>query len=243
MLDDLRNRHGERLSSSLHPPPGDPRRLVVIGHGVTANKDRPWAVALATALAEAGYAALRFSFSGNGDSEGSFGASCPTKEAEDLVAVLDAAEAAGHPRVVYVGHSMGAVVGVLVTHRDPRIAALVSLAGMVDAAGFAERKFGAQGPGELMWDKPECPLSQTFFDDMAAVGSVEHLAEAVRVPWLLVHGDADTVVPPEESTAIAARAAGPVTVALLPGVDHVFGGAEQTMVAQVLPWLDELERA
>ena len=240
MFDELRNARGERLDTSLHEPDGAPRALVVIGHGVTANKDREWAVTLAERLGVAGFAALRFSFSGNGASEGAFEESCPSKEVEDLFSVIDAAEAAGHSTVVYVGHSMGAAVGVIAASRDRRIAALVSLAGMVDTADFARRKFGAQQPGDLMWDKPECPLSRTFLDDMAAIGSVEPLAADIRVPWLLVHGDADTVVPPEESTSIAARAAGPVEVHRLAGVDHVFTDAAPAMAQAVVAWLDSL---
>ena len=51
----------------------------MIGHGVTANKDRDWAKTLANALEAAGHPCLRFSFSGNGDSEGDFRATSPTR--------------------------------------------------------------------------------------------------------------------------------------------------------------------
>lgn len=246
---ELQNPAGELLEHVWHAPAGDgaARPPVVIGHGVTANMDRAWAVALATALAADGFPALRFSFAGNGGSEGDFGESCPSKEVEDLGAVLDALEEAGrlvagedgHPRAIYVGHSMGAAVGVLRAPRDPRIGWLVSLGGMVDTADFAARKFGHQRPGELMWDKPECPLSERFLADMRAVESVEGLAATLNVPWLLVHGDADTVVPPEESERLAAQApAGQRTLHLIPGADHVFSGAgEAAMVGAVTAWL------
>jgi pimeloyl-ACP methyl ester carboxylesterase len=236
---EIRNPAGERLEYAWHAPDGDAAGPpVVLGHGVTANMDRAWAVALATALAAAGFPALRFSFAGNGGSEGDFGDSCPSKEADDLGAVLDALEAAGHARVAYVGHSMGAAVGVLRAARDPRIERLVSLGGMVDTADFAERKFGHQQPGDLMWDKPECPLSQAFLDDMRAVGSVEETAAGIALPWLLVHGDADTVVPPEESERLAAQTPRLRALQLLPGADHVFsGGAEAPLCGAVVDWL------
>ena len=55
--------------------PGPGRALagagtVVIGHGLTSEMDRPWQVELARQLAAAGFGTLRFSFSGNGGSEG-----------------------------------------------------------------------------------------------------------------------------------------------------------------------------
>jgi len=233
---EIRNEAGERLDYSYTDGRDGGRELVVIGHGVTANKDREWAVTLANALSIAGLASLRFSFSGNGDSEGDFRDSCPTKEAEDLGAVLDAVE---DRELIYVGHSMGAVVGVLRACEDDRIKLLVSLAGMVDTADFTRRKFGDVEPGVgFMWDKPDCPLSQAFLDDMAEVGSVEPLAEAVKIPWLLVHGTDDTVVPFDESLTIANRAAGEVEVVELEGADHVFSGDDAGAMAEaVVDWL------
>jgi alpha/beta superfamily hydrolase len=77
--DRIENRHGERLDFAFEPGSDGRRELCVIGHGVTANKDRAWAVELAEGLAAAGLASLRFSFSGNGESDGDFRESTITK--------------------------------------------------------------------------------------------------------------------------------------------------------------------
>ncbi|MCB9871931.1 MAG: alpha/beta fold hydrolase [Planctomycetes bacterium] len=232
----LRNRHGERLDCAFtEGTPGD-ATLVVIGHGVTANKDRPWLVALGSALATAGIASLRISFSGNGTSDGRFGDSTITKEVDDLGAVLDAVT---DRDIVYAGHSMGGAVGVLRAAGDPRIRRLVSLAGMVHTARFCRIKFGTLVPErDRMWDKPECPLSQAFVDDLTQIDTVLPQARAVAVPWLLVHGTADTVVPVDDSReAAAAGPAGPELIEL-PGADHVFTGeATAAMCAAVVEWL------
>jgi len=239
MIGEIRNAQGERIDHTFTPAAGEgSRELVVIGHGVTGNKDREWAVTLAETLAAAGYASLRFSFSGNGDSEGDFRESTPSKEAEDLGAVLDQCT---DWDVTYIGHSMGAAVGVLRASRDDRIKRLVSLAGMVETADFAARKFGELKPDvDVMWDKPECPLSQTFLDDMNSIDSVSDLAEEVLVPWLFIHGTEDTVVPIEESDMILTRAGGSADFIDLTGVDHVFSGeGAATMAARVVGWLKE----
>ena len=232
-IDEIRNPAGERLDFTLAGE--DSADLVVIGHGVTANKDRDWAVALASELEKAGIASLRFSFSGNGASEGSFAESTVTKEVEDLGAVLDAAE---DRRITYVGHSMGAAVGVLQAASDARILRLVSLGGMVEVEDFAQRKFGDLKPDQdLMWEKPECPLSSRFLDDMAAIGSVAEQAALVRVPWLLIHGSADTVVLPRDSE-LAKRRAPQAELVEIEGADHVFSGdAAQAMAQLVVGWL------
>ena len=68
----IRNLAGERIDYTYHAGAEVGGPIVVIGHGVTGHKDRPFLVALAEGLAEAGIAALRISFSGNASSEGSF---------------------------------------------------------------------------------------------------------------------------------------------------------------------------
>ena len=236
---EIRNRHGERLEFVHHPGPPEGSSLVVLGHGVTGNMDRPLLVELAAALAQAGHHALRFSFSGNGGSEGRFETSTISKEVEDLGAVLDALPGW---QLGYAGHSMGAAVGTLRASRDPRLRFLISLAGMAHTAAFALREFGNAVPGrDGMWDKPECPLSQAYLDDMTQLGNVLDAARQVPVPWLLVHGRADDVVPFQDSEDILAVAGGRKRLMEIPDADHVFSGHHaRAMAGLVVEWLREL---
>lgn len=246
MYGEIRNAQGERLDYTAVE--GNPANdLVVIGHGVTGNKDREWAVSLATALGRAGWPAMRLSFSGNGGSEGSFRDSTISKEVEDLGSVLDAVAGKADETergVVYVGHSMGGAVGVLRAARDHRIRRLVSLAGMVETEAFAERKFGDLVPDrDLMWDKPECPLSSAFMEDMRAIGSTLPVAATVKVQWLLVHGTADEVVPLDDSRRAQEAAGETARLIELPGVDHVFSGeGTGVMVEHVVAWVNGRNR-
>jgi pimeloyl-ACP methyl ester carboxylesterase len=236
MLSELRNGQGEKIDFTLHEGRSGARELVVIGHGVTGNKDRPFVVALGEALAKAGIPAIRISFAGNGASGGKFTDCTISKEVEDLGAVFDALK---DRDLVYVGHSMGGAVGVLRTARDSRVKALVSLAGMVHTKAFAEREFGMVKPGAgFMWDDQNCPLSQKYMDDMAQIGSVLGEAPKVRVPWLLVHGTEDDVVPIQESREIFAKANLPAELVEIKGANHVFAG-EYTlpMLSHVTNWI------
>jgi alpha/beta superfamily hydrolase len=237
---EIRNRHGERLDFTYHPGAAEISTLVVLGHGVTGNKDRPLLVELANLLAQTGIHALRLSFSGNGNSEGRFGDSTVSREVEDLGAVLNALPGW---HVGYAGHSMGAAVGVLRASADPRIRFVISLAGMAHTAAFARREFAGVPPGSgCMWDKPECPLSQTYVDDMERVNSVEDAARRVRVPWLFVHGLADDVVPPQDSHDLLAVAAEPKRLVELPEADHVFSNHHaEAMASSVVAWMREIQ--
>lgn len=236
---EIRNHLGERLDYSLHPAASESSPLVILGHGVTGNKDRPFLVALAQALAENGFSALRLSFAGNGASEGRFEDSTVSKQVGELQAVIAAFSGA---RIGYVGHSMGAAVGVLCASQSERIKFLVSLAGMAHTAAFAEREFGTIEPGRgLMWEKPECPLSRAYVDDMKKIGSVTPAARRITAPWLLVHGTADDVVPPQDSHDLFAIAQEPKQIKTIEGADHVFSeGHTEVMVRTVVDWMRRL---
>lgn len=237
MIGTLCNAAGERLDSAFLPGRPGGRELVVIGHGVTSHHDRPYLTALGEALAGAGIASLRFSFAGNGRSEGSFAAATIRKEVADLGAVL---EACGDRRIAYVGHSMGAAVGVLCAAADARIAALVSLAGMVHVRAFCERHFAGLVPGrDAMFGRPGCVLSPEFLDDARTIDTVLPAARRIAVPWLLVHGDRDELVPLADAEAARRAAAGRPELRVLVAADHRFGGCEEAMVAVVVPWLVE----
>ncbi|PAW79718.1 MAG: alpha/beta hydrolase [Pedosphaera sp. Tous-C6FEB] len=236
MFGDIQNNLGERIDHTFHQGDANSKHLVILGHGVTGNKDRPFLVTLANALAAAGLNVLRISFAGNGASGGQFTAATISKEVADLGSVLDAC--AGW-NVCYVGHSMGGAVGVLRTSQDARIRCLVSLAGMVRTAAFAQREFGMVKPGAgFMWDDEQCPLSQAYMDDLTQIGTVLDAAPKIKVPWLLVHGTEDDVVPIQDSKDILIRAGSDVKFVALQGSNHVFAGDfTAPMVETVVAWV------
>ncbi len=240
MNTESRNAQGEKIDYSFHDGGGDV--VVAIGHGVTGNKDRPLVEGLASGLAAAGFSALRFSFAGNGDSEGDFRDATISKEVGDLGAVLDAIEAAGKT-AYYAGHSMGGAVGVLRASSDDRIKALVSLAGMVDTKKFAETEFGEVTPGEgNMWDDEDCPLSQAYMDDLTGIGTLVEKGGEIGVPWLLVHGTEDDVVLIQDTHDIFEKANEPKRKLVIDGCDHVFSEPNHlaAMVDGVVGWAKSL---
>jgi uncharacterized protein len=239
VFDALRNRHGERLDAAFHPAAGA-RALAVIAHGITSNKDRPYLVEIADALAARGVAAVRFTFSGHPGSEGRFEDVTASKEVDDLGCVLDAAAAAGFAGATCIGHSLGGAVGLLRAARDERVGALVSLAGIVHLARFMQRTFGGLRPGDPLPGRPGFRWAAALGEDAARLGSLLPQAAAVRVPWLLVHGAADDLVPLQDSLDARAAAGGRPELVQLPGVDHRFSGASGVVAETVASWVAAL---
>ena len=126
-------------------------------------------IALAEAVAAEGMPVVRFSFSGNGGSDGDFRKSTISKEVYDLKAVVTAAHESGY-RVIYAGHAW---VEPWVPWRcfDDRIKFLISLAGMVNTKAFYDREFGRNPDSGCMWEEPSCPLSSVFKNDLESIVS------------------------------------------------------------------------
>ena len=139
---------------------------------------------------------------------------------------------------------MGGAVGVLAASSDERIRHLISLAGMVNTKDFYDREFGEEKPDDgCMWEEPSCPLSSTYKNDMYSIGSVASKASDVKVPWLLIHGDADDVVPIDDSREIFALANEPKKIIEIPGANHVFSEAGlEPMSEAVINWIGETIR-
>jgi len=236
----IRNKHGELLDHTLHEVENNREHtgLVVLGHGVTGNKDRDSMVNLATQLSIRGWEVLRFSFSGNGGSEGDFRESTITKEVEDLHALLD--QVKGVRKIAYIGHSMGGAVGALASAKDDRINVLVSLAGMVQTKKFCDAEFGDVTPDEgFMWDEPDCPLSQAYVDDLTQIDTILPAVKDLRTPWLMLHGTEDDVVLPEDSEILYAQQKGEKKHVVIKGADHSFAGHWDEVSEEIDAWLEK----
>lgn len=237
-LPEFRNRHGEKLDTTFHPGSREDA-ILLLGHGVTGNKDRPLLVALAEGLAARGWPCLRLSYSGNGDSEGAFAEATITKESDDLRDVISALP--GDRRIVYIGHSMGGAVGVMTTAADARIRVLVALAGMIRTEAFCHREFGGVAPGKgFMWDDPAFPLSRNYVDDMESIGDLFDEVGQITVPYLLIHGTADDVVLLEDSLDAYDTADEPKRLVKITGAGHSFDEKSYPQVVEeIAGWLEE----
>lgn len=243
----IKNSQGETLDYTFTPGAEhclDVKWLVILGHGVTGNKDRPVIADTAKTLSDAGFDTLAFSFSGNGDSEGDFRNANISKGIGDLSCVIDAV-ANDYPKIAYIGHSMGGAVGVIQATRDRRIKALVSIAGMIDTKAFARTEFGEEIPDAgLMWEEESCPLSTEFMNDLCeTIVTVEPFAACVATPWLLVHGTADDVVLPKDTKCVKGLQGDAVKAVFVNGADHSFSEpAHKALLTEtVAQWMHNLQ--
>lgn len=157
---------------------------------------------LAEALGEEGLGVLLFDYRSYGGNPGS-----PSEEglARDVRAarqfLLDDGVDAG--RLLYFGESLGAaVVTELATEHPP--AGLVLRSPFVDLAAVAGAHYPLVPARALLWDR--FPVAEQV--------------AGIAVPTTVVLGTADSVVPAEQSRAVAEAAAGLHRLVEVPGADH-----------------------
>ncbi len=184
---------------SVPAPSADaPVVLVANGNGGHRGLRAPLARALA-----AGLGVLLFDYRGYGGNPGS-----PSEEglALDVRAARDwlVGEAGVAPeRLVYYGESLGCgVVTALAVEHPP--AGLVLRSPFTDLAAVGSHHY------------PVLPVRLLLRDRFPVAEQVAR----VRVPTTVVLGDADTIVPPEQSRRVAAAAARLHRLVEVPGADH-----------------------
>lgn len=176
-----------------------PLGAVIVFHGKACNRSHR--APLAKALAGAGLDVLLFDYRGYGGNPGK-----PTERG--LLADARAARAwmaqhsdAGPDRTIYFGDSLGAAVAVALALKHPPAA-------MILRSPFTSLPEAAR----------HLPLlPHLLLRDRFAV--VEHIGR-YRGPVLVIAGDADVTVLPEQSREVANAVTGPGRFVLIPGADH-----------------------
>jgi fermentation-respiration switch protein FrsA (DUF1100 family) len=186
---------GLELRAWLVPGPSETAILVAHGNGGYWADRAP----LAKALREKGFTVLLFSYRGYGGNPGSPSEAGLAMDARAARAFL----ADRYNRIVYFGESLGAAVMTeLATEFPPAALALRSpFSSLADTAAV---------------HYPFLPV-RTMLKDRFPVR--EHISR-VRVPTVVIYGSADSLVPPEQSQAVAHAAGGPVTLVEITGADH-----------------------
>ncbi|HEX4150823.1 MAG TPA: S9 family peptidase [Steroidobacteraceae bacterium] len=206
--------------------------LVVLPHGGPAAADSDTFDWWAQALADQGYAVLQPNYRGSSLNEqfiaagyGEWGRKMQT-DLSDGVRYLAHEGTIDPKRVCIVGASYGGYAALAGVTLDPGMyRCAVSVAGIADLKGFLKwtdnRAGRSDNISQRYWDRfmgvknPADPALQ-------AISPIEHIG-AVTAPVLLIHGRDDTVVPYEQSEAMARalkRAGKPVEFVTLAHEDH-----------------------
>lgn len=177
------------------------RRAVIVFNGNAGN--RAFRAPLAAALREAGLSVLLFDYRGYGGNPGSPSEPGLVADARAARAYVVHREDVDPDRLVYFGESLGAAVAVALAVEHPPAAMVLRspFTSLVDM-------------GRLVY--PFLPVRPLLRDRFDAISQIRQLL----CPLLVVAGDRDSIVPPEQSRRLRDAAPGPKRFALIPGADH-----------------------
>ncbi len=248
---------GATLRADVRIPEGPPPRgAVVLVHGFKGFGTWgffPW---LAERLAGVGIASVvpDLSLNGIGSTPGAFteleafARNTFTREVEEVGLLLDAL-AGGEllpvppERIGLFGHSRGGGVGVLVAG-SRRLDALVTWAAVATFHRWDEETLEAwrrEGRIHVLNGRTgqQMPLDLTLLEDLEThreALDIEAKAAGVSAPWLIVHGEEDATVAPDEARRLA-RANAAARLRLVEGAGHTLGAAHP--LETVPPTLEE----
>ncbi len=243
----FKNHAGEHLSGTLHVPAEPAGRGAVLAHCFTCSRHTTILRHLGTALADAGYTALRFDFSGNGQSEGKFEDSTFSKQIAEIQCAVDVIAREGVSWVALAGHSLGAEVSVLAASGMPAVRGVCAIAGRL--SGLKPDHFLTQkqietlhrsgsvsfvSRGRNLRIKSEFVLKASRYDLPAVIRSFDR-------PLMIVHGEADEIVPVEEAKRAESMNPRYIELFVLSGADHMFSRDQDRQAAAraVVDWLHE----
>jgi len=232
------------LTGTLHrPEQGDGGKAVVLGHCFTCTRHTGILRRVAGELTQRGFIALRFDFSGNGQSQGDFADSTYSKQISEMQTAMALVERKGARWIGLAGHSMGALIAFLTAVEIGKAAAVCTLAGRLagmNASSFLtpeqRRKLRDRGRVSFRSRGRELILTDQFFKDAKQFDPARALAD-FRRPLLIVHGSEDEIIPVQEATGAHERGGENVELEIIPGADHMFGRTQDAekvarMVAQ-----------
>ncbi|MFN2526202.1 MAG: alpha/beta hydrolase family protein [Actinomycetota bacterium] len=217
---------GAQLSGVLHHPEGTARGSILMAHCFTCSKDLHTMSRLSRGLAEAGYAVLRFDFTGLGNSGGRFSETTVSSNVGDLARAAMTLIQRGFGPCGLVGHSLGGAAGLLAAHKLKTVRSIAVVGAPSSPThvrrllGEAELKIRREGETVATIAGREFPISEEFLADLDAHDTAAHVTQLGR-PLLILHAVDDEIVGVDQGEALFAAARQPKAFVPLLGTDHL----------------------
>jgi len=188
------------------------RGTLVYLHGIADN--RTSAVGVIDRFGKRGFDVIAYDSRAHGESAGDV-CTYGFLEKRDLYRVLDTI---GAGPIVLVGTSLGAAVALQEAALDTRVSAVVAAETFSDLRTVATERAPFFFTHGIIARAFRVAEQQGHFE--VDVVSPMMAATAIRIPVLLVHGEADLDTPSDHSRRVLAALAGPKRLILVPGARH-----------------------
>jgi len=231
---------GALLAARLDTPSGPPRAYALFAHCFTCSKESLAASRISQALTTAGFAVLRFDFTGLGGSSGDFANTNFSSNVADLVAAADWLREAHAAPQLLIGHSLGGAAVLAAAHRIPEALAVATIAAPFEPAHIghllapAAADLAAKGEAEIDLAGRRFRIKQQLLDDLAQTSNAAAIG-SLHKALLVFHSPRDTLVSIDNAAQIFLAAKHPKSFVSLDDADHLITRkADAEYIAEVL---------
>ena len=216
------------LSTVFYYPERQTGRLAILCPGFLDSKDYKGLAGLAEELSKKGYTVVRFDPTGTWESEGDISDYTMTQYLEDIRSVLEyALKKNPYSKILVGGHSRGGQLSILYAARDPRISLVLGImpsSGPI--TGQQREEWEKAGVSISQRDLPDnkdenrefrVPFSHVLDRDMYDVAGD---AKKIKAPIVLIAGESDELVAPEDVKEIYDNANEPKKFITIAGIGH-----------------------
>lgn len=220
------NEQGEILSALIERPAGKVKAYALFAHCFTCSKNIGTATRISRALAQRGFAVMRFDFTGLGSSEGEFANTNFSSNVSDLVSAAAYLRELERAPGILVGHSLGGAAVIAAAAGIPEARAVVTIAAPDDPAHMhhllrdSVPDIERQGWAHVSIGGQEFTIKKQFLDDVSEHSLDEALRNLGR-PLLLLHSPADELIGIDHAYHLFQVASEPKSLISLDNADHL----------------------
>jgi len=240
---------GGQLAASLDFPQSiSPEQYVIVSHCFTCTKQTLTTARLGRGLAQAGYAVLRFDFTGLGESEGVFASTHFRSMVKDIECAADWLAAHYQPAKVLIGHSMGGTASLAAAcDRGASLAQVEKIVTLASPAvpehvlhhfGSAMDKLQRGEAAEIKVAGQAYAVKPAFVEDVNSYDMTAQMRDC-NIPVMAVQAGEDELIDPRDAQQILEYGNAASRLYQIDGADHLFSNrnhAEQLLTA-ILKWL------
>lgn len=208
----LINDNGIPISAVLEKSKPDGHApLMILLHGFGSSKEKVHTIQAAEAMREAGFDTLRADLFGHGESGGEFGKHTVWKWIENTIALVDYARSIGYEEIWLSGHSQGGLAAAFAASMERDHVRGLILRAPAFLIPEGARKGSLLG---FRFDPVNVPDRIPIYPGVELEGNYIRTAQALHAedamdrfegPVLILHGNEDDTVPPEDSVKAAER--------------------------------------
>lgn len=218
------NSRGDKLCGILTDPSGDKSKpVIILCHGFASSKDSNTCTSIAKKLREKNISTFRFDFYAHGESEGKFADLTVTEAIDDTMRAIEFMKTLGFEKIGLFGSSFGGLSSYMVASKSKDLFLLIQKAPVSNY-----KEFPAYNDPELIakWKKTGYrtvegkKLKYAFYEDSIKNNAYE-VADGIKIPTLIIHGNQDHDVSVEQSINIT-KFIENCALEIVVGADHRF---------------------